>query len=260
MKNPLAGRSVVVTGGASGIGLAAVEMLIDAGCSVVMADISKDIGEREFVRIKQKIDAEGLESQLKFLQTDVSEENDVKAMVDLAVSSYGKLDGAINCAAFTPLNVLLHELSNEQWDRSFAVNMRGMFLCMRHQIRAMLKNGTGSIVAVSSTAAVRAVPSSSDYSANKAGINGLVRAAALDYADKGIRVNCMMPGAIATPGQQKSAASNPDFDKLIELFPVKRLGKAEEAAAGAVFLLSDAASYITGAVLPVDGGHTAFYR
>jgi NAD(P)-dependent dehydrogenase (short-subunit alcohol dehydrogenase family) len=253
LRAKLQGKVVIVTGGASGIGRAAVELLLEAGCKVTIADLNELAGKE----IVSQTSTSGAQKRIQFVRTDVSSESNVKTMVERTVAEFGKLDAAINCAGFPPQNKLVHEISAEQWEKSESVNLRGMFFCIKHQIIAMQKSGGGSIVALSSTAATSAVPGSSDYCATKSGINGLVRAAALDYADKGIRINCVMPGAAMTPMFMACNEANPSFPELAKALPIKRIAAPVEIAAGAVWLISDDASYVTGVVLPVDGGISA---
>lgn len=246
------GTSYLVTGGAVGIGAETVRYLVEAGCDVTIADLDEQRGTE-----LAKLLADAGPGRTQFVRTDVSQEDDVKTAVAKTVDAFGPLGGAVNCAAYLPKNKRVHEITAEHWDLSHSVSLRGMFLCFKHQILAMRETGAGSVVAISSTAAVAAVPASADYCAAKAGVNGLVRAAALDYAAEGIRVNGIMPGATLTPGFKTSNAVNPNLGGIAEALPIKRIAEPEEVAAGAVWLLSDAASYVTGTVIPVDGGLSA---
>jgi NAD(P)-dependent dehydrogenase (short-subunit alcohol dehydrogenase family) len=239
-------RSVIVTGGASGIGQACVEGLAKAGWAVTVADLSED-GEALAARIR----ADGGKAQ--FVRTDVSEENAVRALVDTAVASYGQLHGAINCAGIVGASKPIHEITAAEFDRIIAINLRGMFLCVKYQAAAMLPHKYGSIVAVSSAASIKGLPWSSDYSASKSGIDGLVRGAAMDYSEEGIRVNALLPGATVTPLAMSSSNANPALAKTRTL-PMNRMADPAEIAAAAIFLVSDAASFVTGIAMPVDGG------
>jgi NAD(P)-dependent dehydrogenase (short-subunit alcohol dehydrogenase family) len=251
MNTGLEGKSVIVTGGASGIGYAAVELLASAGCAVTIADIDEAAGRQRSAQLERSGTG-----KVQFIRTDVSREADVQAMVDAAVAAFGRLDGAINCAGVPPRNKPLHEITTDHWDASDGINLRGMFLCFKYEIMAMLKTGGGSIVGISSTAATSAVPGSAEYCATKSGVNGLVRGAALDYADKGIRINGVMPGATQTP-MFEFATRSVKMNDMSGSLPMKRIGAPAEVAAGAVWLISDHASYVTGVILPVDGGLTA---
>ncbi|MBY3989528.1 SDR family oxidoreductase [Rhodococcus fascians] len=252
MKLTFSEGSYLVTGGAVGIGAAAAESLVTSGLNVVIADLDVTNGTATAERL-----ASIGPGKAKFVPLDVSDDAGVEAAVAQTVGEFGPLAGALNCAAYLPRNKRVHEITAEHWDKSHSVSLRGMFFCFKHQITAMQPRGSGSVVAISSTAAVAAVPGSSDYVSAKAGVNGLVRAAALDYAADNIRVNGIMPGAILTPGFKQSNAANPNLGGVADLLPIKRIGRPEEVAAGAVWLLSNESSYVTGAVLPIDGGLSA---
>jgi len=244
----LKGKSVIVTGGSSGIGLAAVELLAKAGCDVTIADVDDPAGQAA-----AKAAAALGKGRIQFIHTDVGNEDDVRNLVDAAVRAFGKLDGAINAAGVPPANKRLHELSSQEWDRGTGINLRGGFLCIKYQILAMLKNGGGSIVAITSTAGHHQVPSASEYCSAKGGLNSLCRAAALEYGHANIRVNAVMPGSTDTPMFRKANARNPAFQEITSRIPLRRVGEPKEVAAAAVWLISNDASYVTAAVIPVDG-------
>ncbi len=239
-------HSVIVTGGASGIGKACVEGLIEKGWQVTIADLSPD-GEAQ---AKAITDAGG---SAQFIRTDVSNEDDVRALVDAAVKAFGPLSGAINCAGITGASKPIHEITAAEFDRVQAINLRGMFLCIKYQVAAMLPQKHGAIVAISSAASVKGLPWSSDYCASKAGVDGLVRGAAMDYAEDNIRINALLPGATVTPLAMGSTNSNPALAKT-RTRPMNRMADPSEIAAAAIFLVSDAASFVTGIAMPVDGG------
>jgi 2,5-dichloro-2,5-cyclohexadiene-1,4-diol dehydrogenase 1 len=249
--NGLSGKAVIVTGGGSGIGRAAVQLLAEAGCNVMIADLN-ETGARAAI---SDIEAAGKGSG-QFIRTDVSNEADVRAMVEATLNAYGRLDGAINSAGVPSCGKLLAEVSLEEFDRCNNINLRGMFLCLKYQIEAMEKTGGGSIVAISSSAAITGVPRHSEYCASKSGVTGLVRGAAVDYADKGIRFNAILPGGTWTPMVQFSIEQDPSLSKVVDLFPMKRFAQPHEVAGAAVWLISDEASYVTGASWPVDGALT----
>jgi NAD(P)-dependent dehydrogenase (short-subunit alcohol dehydrogenase family) len=244
-------KSILITGGCSGMGRATAILAADAGAHVTIADLND-------------VDAEGVLKDIRnrggkaqFVRTDVSVERDVEAMVAAAVNAYGKLDGAFNNAAISGYNIPLHELTADQFARTQAVNLFGVFYCMKHELIAMIKNERGAIVNNSAAGSVVAVPNLGDYTASKSGVNGLSRSGAIDYAKYGIRVNTIFPGTIRTPMSQGAIDKAPWLeDYLMKQQPINRLGIPEEVAHAAVFLLSDAASFITGAFLPVDGGFT----
>jgi 2,5-dichloro-2,5-cyclohexadiene-1,4-diol dehydrogenase 1 len=244
----LAGKSVLVTGAGSGIGQAAACLFAEAGCSVTVVDVRAEPAAATVELIKS---AGGT---AHFVRADVSDENEVREMVTSAVQKYGRLDGAANVAGVPQRGVVLHEISLADWDRVHNVNLRGMFLCFKYQIMAMLTSGGGSIVAVGSISGVKGIRNSADYNSSKAGLGGLVRGAAIDYSAKNIRVNLLNPGGTRTPMSEQSLRDDPRIADAIAAIPVKRLAEPREIAAGIVFLISDAASYVTGSVYNVDGG------
>jgi len=250
----LEGKSIIVTGGASGIGRSTALACAAAGARVVVADVNVLGGEETISAIRQ---ASG---EAIFVATNVADEGQVEALVDAALSKYGRLDGAFNNAGLSQANVLLHELTAEQWRRTQAVNFDGVFFCMKHEIRAMLQTGSGSIVNTSSTLGRVAMRNASDYCGSKGGVLGVTKGAAVDYGDKRIRVNAILPGAVDTPMVQ-ALASDPQFADVIEKVrashPLGRIGIPQEIAAAVVWLLSDKASFVTGAELAVDGGFLA---
>lgn len=248
----LKGKSVVVTGGASGIGRATALMLGQAGCKVTIADLHPDAGQA----VVREIEEAGGEAQ--FVRADAYLEEDARGMVEAAVSRYGRLDGACNAAGVQSCSKLVHEMSADEWDRCHNLNMRGLFFCNKHEIAAMLQAGSGSIVNISSSGALAAFPNGSEYCASKAGVLGFTRAAALDYATKGIRINAILPGGTLTPMLAEAMATDPGLEPAIAaVHPMNRFGQPSEIASGICWLLSDGASFVTGISLPVDGGHTA---
>lgn len=243
-------KAIIVTGAASGIGLATARLLGEAGAKLVLCDINADAAK--------KAAAECGASEAIGLRCDVSCEEDVKAMVDMAVSTFGKINGACNAAGVPQVGKLLHEVSAEEWDRCHGVNLRGTFLCNKYEIAAMLDSGGGAIVNVVSTASMVGFPNGGEYCASKAGVLGLVRGAAIDYARQNIRINSVLPGATDTPMLAGAFAQDPGLkEALASVHPIGRLGKPEEIAAAVRWLLSDEASFVTGASYAVDGGHTA---
>lgn len=249
MKNGLTDKSVLVTGATSGIGLACVRLLLDAGCHVTAASRSEASGQELLASVDSS-----QASRLRFVRTDVSDEADVRALVHRAVDAFGRLDGAINSAGIPPAGIAVHELSADEWDRRTGINLRGMFFCLKYQIAAMREAGGGSIVAITSAGGERSIAFGSEYSAAKGGVHSLVRAAALENASLGIRVNSIMPGAVDTPMLAQATGDNPDLEDITTAAPMARVGRPEEIAHGALWLVSDHASFITGAEIPIDGG------
>ena len=243
-------KVALVTGGASGIGRGAVELLVEKGWAVAIADLDAGLGEA----LASELAAGG--AKIVFLRTDVSDEDSVQAMVAGTLAAFGRIDGAINSAGLEGYGEPMHMLTAEQWDRCVNVNLRGMFFCMKHQVAAMLEGGGGSIVAVSSAAAVMGMVNSADYCASKAGVTGLVRAVAVDYVKQGIRANSILPGATATPLAKRASVANAKSNTGYVQVPIGRMAQPREIATAAVWLLSDEASYITGASFPVDGAMT----
>ena len=198
-----------------------------------------------------------------FLSVDVSDPAQVETMVAECVSHFGRLDFAVNNAAAEFPLVLTADISLEAVDRSIAVDLRGAWLCMKHEIEVMLKQGGGAIVNVSSVNGFLSSPKAAIYSATKHGMNGLTSAAAKEYISMGIRINSVCPGAIETPRRQRRLAGfTPEqvkahYDDLAEKIPVGRVARAEEVAAGILWLCSDASSYVVGHHLVIDGGLSA---
>jgi NAD(P)-dependent dehydrogenase (short-subunit alcohol dehydrogenase family) len=247
------GRSICVTGGASGIGEAAVRLLAADGAFVTAADVNAGRGEALALELSKK------GQRVQFIQTDISREEDVRAMVDLAEATYGRLDGAFNNAGIANSPGLLADMSFEEVHRVFSVNVFGTFLCMKYQIQAMLRAGGGSIVNTSSVSALIYDNQLGIYSSTKHAITGLTRAAAAEYGEKGIRVNAIAPSATRTPLYLDYVAANPDYIKRLEgAHALRRSAEPEEQARVAIWLLTDGPSFVTGATLPVDGGYTLY--
>lgn len=245
----LVGGVAIVTGAGSGMGREISLRFAQEGARVVVAGRTRETIEETVSQIR----AAG--GQGTACVADVSVEDDVRRMVGVALTEYGRLDFAANVAGVAHEPKLLHELSLQEFEDDHAVNSRGVFLCMKHQILAMLDNGGGAIVNVTSGSAIAGFAYFSAYCAAKHAATGLTRSAALEYADKGIRVNSVAPGAITTPMLLRNSTSV--LEPTRRSIPMKRFGTVDEIAAATVWLCSDQASYVTGQVLPVEGGYTA---
>jgi NAD(P)-dependent dehydrogenase (short-subunit alcohol dehydrogenase family) len=245
-------KVVLVTGGGYGIGRAAAIGFAARGACVSVADL--DVGRAE--ETLARIEAAG--GVAVFFKTDVSREADVKAFVDRTVERYGKLDCAFNNAGIHKFFSSTTDFSEKDWNELIDINLKSVWLCMKHEIPYMLKRGRGAIVNTASAAGLVAAPSNPAYPASKHGVVGLTKSAAIEYARRGIRVNCVCPGPIRTGMNESLMATSPEIiAKMDDKVPMGRIGEPEEVAAAAIFLCSDAASYITGAALPVDGGIVA---
>ena len=245
----LENKVALVTGGTSGIGKATALTFGKAGAKVVFSGRREKEGEDTANLIRQS------GAECLFVRSDVSSEAEVKALIQKIVEYYGRLDCAFNNAGIDPPTKPLHEQSVEDFDKLMAINVRGLFLCMKYEIQQMLTQGVGVVVNNSSMGGLIAFPGMSPYIASKHAVMGLTRSAALDYAKQGIRINAVNPGIIATDMMDRLADGNPE--QMASIVPMGRLGQAEEIAATVVFLCSDAASYITGQPIVIDGGYTA---
>ena len=233
---------MIVTGGGSGIGKSAVILLAREGAKIMIADIDEQAGQ-----------------ETSFVRTDMSRESDVEAMVARTIETFGKLDRAFNNAG------ILEEGSPDVtgyslnlWTRVISIKLTGVWLCMKHEIPEMLKQGGGAIVNNASVASLVGLRGATALVASKHGVVGLTKNAALEYAERGIRVNAVCPSFIKTPILQPYFAAHPEEEmEMIRKEPIGRMGAPEEVAEAAVWLLSDAASFVTGHSMVVDGGYTA---
>lgn len=246
------GKAGLVTGAGSGIGRAGALRFAAEGAMVAVADVNAD-GGNETVRMITEAGGEAF-----FVKVDVSDEEQVEAMVAAVVDKWGRLDWAFNNAGFGPPEAPVADQEKEKWESTLAVDLIGVMLCMKYEIPEMLKAGGGSIVNTASTAGQFGVPYLSPYVSAKWGVNGLTKTAAIEYAAQGIRVNSICPGMTTTPAVEGWAAAAPEsFKRVTEGIPMKRAGRPEEQAAAAVWLASNEASYVTGINLAVDGAFTA---
>ena len=247
----MAGKAGLVTGAASGIGRACAIRFGREGAAVIVADLeSSRAGGEETVSL---IEAAG--GTAVFFPCDVVREEENEALVAHTVEQFGKLDYAVNNAGIG-VHALLADTPTEDFDRTIAVNLRGTFLGMKHQIRQMLRNGGGSIVNMASNAGLHAVRLLSAYTASKHGIVGLTKNAAIEYAEDGIRVNAVCPGAIMTPLMTDQSPERQQ--QILAPQAMKRFGEPEEVAAAVVWLCSDESSFVTAVALPVDAGSVAW--
>jgi NAD(P)-dependent dehydrogenase (short-subunit alcohol dehydrogenase family) len=252
MAGLLENKVVLVTGGGSGIGRATSLLLAKQGAKVMIADYVPESAERTVKLIK---DAGG---NANCIAADVSMPQQVEAMVAKTVEVYGRLDGAFNNAGIEGKMADTVEYPEETFDRIMAINLKGVWLCMRAEIPQMLKTGGGAIVNTASGAGLVGVPMLSAYNASKHGVVGLTKTAALEYAQKNIRVNCVCPGLINTPMVARMIDSGGmNEQESVAAEPVRRMGRPEEIGEGVVWLLSDAASFVTGHSMSIDGGYVA---
>jgi NAD(P)-dependent dehydrogenase (short-subunit alcohol dehydrogenase family) len=255
MAGQMDGKVVLITGASAGIGRAAALQFAEAGAQVVVADIAVEGGE-ETVRLLEEAGGTG-----HFMKVDVTQSAEVEELVNQTVERFGRLDYAVNNAGIEGEVALTPEYSEEMWNRVLAINLTGVWLGMKYQIPQMLKQGGGAIVNTASILGLVAAPTFSAYNASKHGVVGLTKTAALEYAEKGIRVNAVCPGFIETPMvMERGVRAGEDeevYRSIEEQHPMKRLGQAEEIAEAIVWLCSDAASFVTGAALNVDGGYVA---
>jgi NAD(P)-dependent dehydrogenase (short-subunit alcohol dehydrogenase family) len=255
MAGILEGKASLVTGAASGIGRATALVFADEGAKLLLADVD-ETGGGETARLAGDRGAE-----VFFIECDVSDSAQVEALVQGCVERFGRLDCAFNNAGISGESARLAEYEEEVWNRVLAVNLTGVFLCMKSELRQMVAQCGGAIVNAASLLGVTGYPTLGAYNAAKHGVVGLTRTAALEYASHGIRVNAVCPGWIETPMVMDSGpqpASIPAvYNALAGLMPLGRLGKPEEVAAAVAWLCSDAASFVTGHPLLVDGGALA---
>lgn len=240
-----------VTGAGTGIGRATSIAFAREGAAVMVTGIS-DEDTQETVRLIEEAGGRALA-----IKCDVSKENDIKAALDKTIEAFGRLDFAFNNAGIEQPVKPTVDITTEEWDRQFAVNLRGVFLCMKHQIPLMLKQGGGVIVNTSSGAGVKGFRGQAAYTATKHGLIGLTKSTALDYADANIRVNAVCPGIIETPMMDRfTGGTDSGREEVIAQEPVGRMGKPEEIAATVLWLCSDLAGFVVGASIVVDGGQT----
>jgi NAD(P)-dependent dehydrogenase (short-subunit alcohol dehydrogenase family) len=227
-------------------------LFAEEGAAVVVADVQADAGQS----LTDQLAREGYSAC--FVHTDVSSEADVEAMIHLGLSHYGRIDVLFNNAGVEGVQAPTADASLENWQRVIDINLKGVFLGLKHGIRAMLQHGGGSIINNASVAGLVGFPNIPAYCASKGGVVQLTRTAALEYATQGIRVNCLCPGVIDTPMVERFTRGSAEAEAAMSaLEPMARLGRPAEVANLALFLASDRSSFITGAIIPVDGGFVA---
>lgn len=243
-------KVAIVTGGSFGIGRAAAIAFAKRGAKVVIAD---------WVENNETLDnIKSLNGNAFFVKCDVSNESDVKKLVEQTIAQYGRLDYAFNNAGVEGQSAITHECSAENWDRTTGINMKGVWLCMKYEIPQMLKQGKGAIVNNASIAGLVGFPNIPAYVASKHGVIGLTKNAALEYAKQNIRVNAVCPGVIKTPMIDRFTGKDKEVEKqFASQEPIGRLGLPEEVAEAVIWLCSDSSSFVTGNAIPVDGGWTA---
>ena len=248
----LEGKSVLVTGAGGGIGAAASLVLGEAGAKLILSDVAEDQGEQAAAAVR---DAGG---EAVFVKADLASEQDIASLVASAVETYGRLDGAFNNAGVEQRNKPLDALSLEEWELAIRIDLTAVFLCIKHQVPALLKSGGGAIVNTASSLGQVGLAGAGEYVAAKHGVIGLTRAAGADFGPQGIRVNAILPGITRTPmiarlseDPQLSAI----FDKLRSRHSMGRFGEPDEIGEAVKWMLSDEASFVNGAAIAVDGGY-----
>lgn len=246
------GKVAIVTGGSFGIGRAAAIAFAKRGANVVVADWIED-RENETIRMVKKEAVEAL-----FIQCDVSKNTDVENMLGKTIEQFGRLDFAFNNAGIEGIQANTVDCTEENWDKTISINQKGIWLCMKNEIPHMLKQNKGVIINCASVAGLVGFTGLPAYVASKHAIVGLTKTAALEYAKQGIRVNAVCPGVIHTEMIERLTGKDKEVEKqFTNMEPVGRMGTPEEIAEAVVWLCSDAASFITGIAIPVDGGLTA---
>ncbi len=241
----LAGKVALVTGGSAGIGRATALIYAREGAKVVVSDIAVEGGEETVRKIKEN------GGEAVFIKANVVNDAEVKELIDKTVSTYGSIDCAFNNAGILGEMAPTADCTEENFDKVININLKGVFLCLKHEIPQMLKQGGGAIVNTASIAGLIGFPTAPAYVASKGGVVQITRVSALEYADKGIRINAVCPGGIET--EMISGME----ENLLAAHPIGRLGKPEEIGEAVVWLSSPAASFVTGHIMAVDGGYTA---
>ncbi|VTR29473.1 SDR family NAD(P)-dependent oxidoreductase [Sphingobacterium thalpophilum] len=250
MKIDFTGKVALITGAGSGMGLATAEAFLDAGASVVLSG-------NNYESIKEQADRLSAKGKTLALKCDVSNEQEVKALIENTVKEFGRIDAAYNNAGIMPPFAEIAEADTEDFISVHDVNLKGVWLCVKYQVQQMLKQGSGTIVNCASMGAIDGVAGRTIYCSTKHGVVGITKSAALEYASKGIRINAVCPGVIDTPMVSTMLTGEADvLNALINQVPIKRLGRADEIAQAVLWLSSEASSFVVGHSLVVDGGIT----
>ena len=245
-------KVALITGAAAGIGFASAEAFVNAGASVVLADIDGAAAKEAAGKLT------AAEHKALGLRCDVADEDEVAAMIRAAVAAFGRIDAAFNNAGVHVVRADTADVEGRDFDRIIAINLRGVFNCMKHELRQMLQQGSGAIVNCSSQSGLVGIAGLGAYTASKHGVIGLTKAAALEYAAKGIRINAVCPGTTETPLVQGLMKTEPGrLDAVIRDIPLGRMGRPEEIASAVLWLCSDGAGFMIGQTVMPDGGYCA---
>ncbi len=245
----LENKVALITGGGSGIGRATAVAFSEEGAKVVVADLNAvELGDTVKIVKQTGVDCVGVIA-------DVTKPEDVRRMIKKTIDTYGQLDCAVNNAGYLTRDYFL-DCTEEEWDKTMNINLKGVWMCMMNEIPRMLKQGRGSIVNISSMVGLVAAPKHTTYCTSKHGVVGLTKSASVEFVGKGIRINTICPGSINTPMLRKAVDAAERMDPAKRISPMGRIGEPEEIAAAVVFLCSDKASFIAGITMCVDGGFT----
>lgn len=246
------GKSGLVTAAGSGIGRASAIAFANAGAKVIVSDVSEEAGEGTVNLIKQN------GGEAKFFKCDVSDEEQVKALIDETVSAFGQLDFAHNNAGISASQGKIGETDSDAWDITLKITLTGTFYCIKHEVNAMIKTGGGAIVNTSSGTGIEGVPNMAPYTAAKFGVVGLTKSVALEYGKQGIRINAIAPGSTLTPALEGWAKASPEqYEAVLRSIPSGKMATPEDQGNAALFLCSNLSGQINGVILPVDGGFVA---
>jgi NAD(P)-dependent dehydrogenase (short-subunit alcohol dehydrogenase family) len=247
MENTFKNKVALVTGGSSGIGRATALAFARKGAKVVIADWVENLETMDMI--------ENLGGDAIFVKCDVSKSEDVKALIEKTIATFGRLDFAYNNAGIEGTSAPTQDCTEENWDKTIGINLKGIWLCMKYQIPVMLKQGKGVIVNCSSVAGLVGFQGTPAYVASKHGVIGLTKTAALENAKLGIRVNAVCPGIIKTPMIDRATGNKKETEEqFMGMEPIGRFGLPEEIASAVIWLCSDETSFVTGIAMPVDGG------